>query len=196
MSGKAMLGARALGLWVALGCALFAARGQASVVEAMDLEALTAGSDQVLVARVVTQQSHYDEHGRIVTDVELVVETSEKGDAAVGTSVLVRRLGGVVNGIGMRIEGEPSFVSGERTLIFAKALLNTKVLRPVGMSQGVLRIEEREGQSWVSSAAGGASLVRRSGDGVLQKARVALEQPRKLAEVLSEIRALVAKAKR
>lgn len=197
MGSKALWGARALGLWVALGCALFATSARASVIEALDLEALTLNSDQVVVARVVAQQSHYDEHRRIVTDVELVVESSEKGGAAKGSTVIVRRLGGVVNGVGMRVEGEPSFVSGERTLIFAKALLqDTKVLRPVGMSQGVLRIEEREGQSWVSSAAGGAALVRRAADGSLAKARVAVEQPRKLVDVLSEIRALVAKANR
>ena len=169
---------------------------RASVVEALDLEGLTKAAEQVMVARVVAQASHYDEHGRIVTDVEMMVEQSEKGDAKPGSTLLVRRLGGVVDGIGMRIEGEPSFVSGERTLLFAHKLAKSSVLRPVGMSQGVLRIAEREGESWVASATGGASLVQRAPGGTLAKARVAIEQPRKLSDVISEIRAVLAKSKR
>ena len=176
---------------VAALCVVGAQRAQASVVEALDLAALTASAEEVIVARVVAQASHYDERGRIVTDVEMLVEQAEKGSAQRGKTVLVRRLGGVVNGIGMRIEGEPSFVGGERTLLFAQKLAKSSVLRAVGMSQGVLRIEERDGDSWVSSAAAGAALVRRGADGSLTKARVALEQPRKLSDVLSEIRALV-----
>jgi len=176
-------------VWVAALNVLGAQQAHASMIEALDLAALTDNAEEVMVARVVAQASHYDEHGRIVTDVEMLVEQSEKGAAQTGKTVLVRRLGGVVNGIGMRIEGEPSFVSGERTLLFAQKLPKSAVLRAVGMSQGVLRIAERSGESWVSSAAGGAALVRRGADGSLTKARSALEQPRKLSDVLSEIRA-------
>ncbi len=170
-------------------------QARASVVQALDLATMTTTADHVLVGRVVAQESHYDEHGRIVTDVEMMVEQSEKGDAMPGATVLVRRHGGVVNGIGMRIEGEPSFEEGERTLLFAKKVGSAAVLRAVGLSQGVLRIAERDGDSWVASNAGGAALVRRAADGSLTKARIAMEQPRKLSDVLKEIRALLAKTK-
>jgi len=188
--------ARWLG-WIAVAAltVVGASQARASVVQALDLVAMTTTADHVLVARVVAQGSHYDEHGRIVTDVEMMVEQSEKGDAAPGAMVLVRRLGGVVNGIGMRIEGEPSFADGERTLLFAQKLASSNVLRAIGMSQGVLRIAERDGDSWVASNAGGAALVQRAVDGSLTKGRVAMEQPRKLSDVLKEIRALVAKSK-
>lgn len=182
------------GLIAALGVA-YAEGARASVVEALDLAALTATAEEVVVARVVAQASHYDEHGRIVTDVEMLVEQAEKGSAQPGKTVLVRRLGGSVNGVGMRVEGEPSFVSGERTLLFAQKLPKTTVLRAVGMSQGVLRIAERAGESWVTSAAGGAALVQRGADGSLLKAKSALEGPRKLSDVLSEIRTLLKTAR-
>ncbi len=177
------------------GGTLGAQRARGSVVEALDLAALTATAEVVVVGRVVAQASHYDEHGRIVTDVEMLIEQTEKGTAQRGKTVLVRRLGGVVNGIGMRIDGEPSFVSGERTLLFAHKLAHSSVLRAVGMSQGVLRIAQRGGESWVSSTAAGAALVGRAADGSLTKARAALVGPRKLDDVLNEIRALV-KSKR
>ena len=183
--------------WVAIAALSVAGvqRARASMIEALDLAALTETAEEVILARVVAQDSHYDEHGRIVTDVEMLVEQAEKGSAQQGKTVIVRRLGGVVNGVGMRIEGEPSFVSGERTLLFAQKLAQSSVLRAVGMSQGVLRIVEKNGESWVSSQAAGAALVRRGVDGSLTKAQSALAAPRKLSDVLGQIRTLI-KAKR
>jgi len=179
----------AIALWLAAPHALDA-RAHASVVEALDLDALVRESDAVVVARVIRQSSLYDDRGRIVTDVEMQVEEVEKGDAVPGAAVVVRRLGGIVDGRGMRIEGEPSFEDGELVLLFGKRGQRA-YLRPVGMSQGAVRVFERDGERWARSDARGLALLKRNGD----KARSAVAEPRRLNELLDDVRALVAQEK-
>jgi hypothetical protein len=172
--------------------ALPAAR--ASLVEALDLQTLVAESDQVVLARVLSQESHYDERGQIVTDVAMQVEESVKGDVAAGAAVMVRRQGGTVGDIGMRVSGEPTFVVGETVVLFA-ARSTGGVLRPVGMSQGALRVFEKDGARWARAANGGMSTVKRS-KGKLEHAPAALPAPRRLDELLSELRSMTKSGKR
>jgi hypothetical protein len=173
--------------------AAFAPAARASMVEALDLAELVRNADQVVVARVIAQESHYDEHGRIVTDVHMQVEHSEKGHDAPGAIVVVRRLGGVVDGIGMRVEGEPSFEEGELVLLFGSRRSGHDVLWPVGMSQGAMQVFERDGERWVRSQAGNLALVEKGSRGQLRPARAALTEPRRLEDLLTEIRAHVQK---
>jgi hypothetical protein len=188
---------RALG-WVALAVALMLATRQwvhASMVQAMDLAELVQEAELVAVARVMGQQVSYDERGRIVTDVQMQVESAEKGDVAPGASVVVRRLGGQLDGVAMRIEGEPSFENGELVLLFGRDPQHRSLLRPVGMSQGALRIFEQDGQRWVRSATRDLALVRKSGSGTLTPEVPAIAEPRLLNDVLGDIQALITKAK-
>lgn len=168
--------------------AAFAPQARASMVEALDLAELVRSADQVVVARVIAQESHYDEHGRIVTDVHMQVEHSEKGHDAPGALVVVRRLGGVVNGIGMRVEGEPSFEEGELVLLFGTRRSGHNVLWPVGMSQGAMQVFERDGERWVRSQASNLALVEKGSRGQLRAARAAVTEPRRLEDLLTEIR--------
>jgi hypothetical protein len=161
----------------------------ATLVEALDLETLVAEADQVVLARVIGQQSLYDERGRIVTDVVLQVEESIKGDQAPGAAVTLRRLGGVVGDMGLRVSGEPSFETGETVVLFGAHRARGGALRSIGMSQGTLRVFERDGERWVRSANNGVATVKRAG-GQLKHAGAALEQPRKLTELLAEVRTL------
>ncbi len=186
------------GAAVALG--LFSLDARASVVEALDLATLVADADVIVVAEAVAEQAHYDELGRIVTDFEMRVERTEKGPYREGETVVVRRLGGVVDGIGMRIEGEPSFTLGEQTLLFGESRVmdqksGVAVLRPVGMSQGAMRIFEADGKRMVRSGAAGLALLGRDAQGKLVKARAALDGPKALDELLGEVRTLVASQK-
>jgi hypothetical protein len=161
------------------------------MVQALSLADLVNQAEVVAVARVISQKTGYDDRGRIVTDVQMQVERAEKGDLAPGSSIVVRRLGGVVNGVGMRVEGEPSFEDGETVLLFGANPLKRAHLRPVGMGQGAMRIFEQQGERWVRSATGGISLVPKSaGD----SGQAAVAVPRKLDDVLGEIRGLVGKS--
>lgn len=140
------------------------------------------------------QRSLFDEQGRIVTDVQLQVESIEKGSLAPGASMTLRRLGGEVDGLGMRVEGEPAFDDGERILLFGTANKHA-VVRPIGMSQGTLRVYDDKGEPWVKAANSGLTLVRKHADGTSSQTHTSA-QPRRLSDLLSEIRGLVAKAKR
>lgn len=164
----------------------------ASMVELLDLDRLVKEADQVVLARVIRHESHYDERGRIVTDFEMQVERSEKGDSAPGAAIVVRKLGGVVDGIGMRVEGEPGFEDGETVLVFGSRGKRT-YLRTVGMGQGAVRVFEQGGERWARSDTQGMALVARSGN--KSSARAAVAEPRKLDELLREVAALVAAQK-
>jgi hypothetical protein len=167
---------------------------RASLVEALDLAALVERADEVVLARVVSMESHFNDKGRIVTDVTMQVEEAEKGTRTPGAVVVVEQLGGSVGDLGMRIAGEPTYEVGEVVLLFGRRATGLDVLRPVGMSQGAMRIELRNGERWVRSMTGEAALVH-GGSGTLQRASAAVEQPRKLTDLLSEVRALVASKK-
>lgn len=168
---------------------LSTAPGRATLMEALDLETLVAEAEQVVLARVIGQHSLLDERGRIVTDVALQVEESIKGDQAPGAAITVRRLGGVLGDQGMRVAGEPSFETGETVVLFGARMRRGGVLRPVGMSQGALRVFERDGERWARSANNGVSTVKREG-GHLKHAGAAVEEPRRLSELLTELRSL------
>lgn len=164
---------------------------RATLVEALDLETLVAEAEQVVLARVIGERSHYDARGRIVTDVSLQVEESIKGNQAPGAALTVQRLGGVVGDIGERVAGEPNFAVGETVVLFGVRTRRGGVLRPLGMSQGALRVFERDGERWARSANNGVSTVKRAG-GRLQESPGAVPAPRKLDELLTELRDLVA----
>jgi hypothetical protein len=161
----------------------------ASLVEAVDLETLVAEAEQVVLARVIGRQSYFDDHGRIVTDVTMQVEESIKGNHAVGAAIVVQRLGGVVDDIGMRVAGEPDFTVGETVILFGARATPDAALRPIGMAQGALRVFEKDGERWARAANSGITTVKRKA-GRLERAEAALPAPRRLAELLPQLHAL------
>lgn len=187
---------RAKVLWAALALSApttsLMSTARASVVEALDLASLVEEADSIVLARVIKSWSHYDDHGRIVTDYQMQVERAEKGDATPGSAVIVRKLGGIVGDRGMRISGEPGYEDNELVLLFGKG--GKAYLRPVGMGQGAMRIRETEGERWVRSDARGMSLVQKGASD--KSAAPAVVAPRKLDDLLSEVHALVAAQKK
>ncbi len=169
--------------------AVAAAPAGATVTLALDLRELVTRADHVVVGRVVSQRARWDHRRRIVTDVTVEVQESMKG-AGDGETIVVRRLGGAIGELGMRVEGEPDFADGERAVLFARRL-SSGVLRPVGMSQGVLPIRVDAGRELVLPGGAGLSLVERLPDSRLVAAPAALRQPRPLEDLLGDIRRLV-----
>jgi hypothetical protein len=178
-----------LGVGFAIALAIGARSAHASLVEALDLAALVAESEQVVVGRVVSETSRYDERGQIVTDTALQVEETLKGDRAPGAAIVVRRLGGVVDDIGMRVAGEASFSVGESVVLFGARFRAGGALRTVGMAQGAIRVVEKNGERWAQSS--GVAAVRRDARGRLKSAPLAVPAPRRLEDLLGEIRTLV-----
>jgi hypothetical protein len=176
-----------VGLVVVTACALGGApRATASLMIALDLQTLVARASHVVVARVASQRARYDGRGRIVTDVTLRVDESLVGPARVGDRLVVERLGGAIGELGMRVEGEPLFEDGGRVLLFAAwAPSGGGRLRPVGMAQGVMRVEPPRvsgGEERVLPGAEGLALVRPL-QGAWVAASPAIDSPRSLGEV-------------
>lgn len=165
----------------------------ATVIEAMTLRELVTEAEVVAQAEVVAIGARYDELDRIVTDATLRIDTPLHAAGAYasigsGSEVIVTRLGGELDGVGLRVEGEPTFVRGESVVLFARERAGE--LRTVGMAQGVLPIQRVGGVDLVLPNAAGLSLVA-PGHGGLLPGRPALASPRALDDVLDEIRALV-----
>ena len=152
----------------------------ATMMVALDMEGLVQRSDAIAVVRVVDQQARWGDEGRILTDVLLEVEEHVAGDVPVGESFILVRMGGSIGDLGMRIEGEPAFENGERYLVFARRWEGW--YRPVGMSQGVMRVQGTR----VMPGGGGLSLVRPNGTPAVGP----MWRPRALEAVLDDVRHL------
>ena len=189
-----MLRTAALGSVLALA---LAAGASASLVAALDMRQLVERADRVAVVQVVAQATQQDDRSRIVTDVTLEVLEPLAGGAASGERFTLVRLGGAVGDVGMRVEGEPGFQDGARYLVFARRWRGegaAALYRPVGMSQGVMRVQQQNGQDVVLPGGAGLALVQPVG-GRLQAAPAAITAPRTLDAVLGEIRALLGEAR-
>jgi hypothetical protein len=171
---------------------LAAAPASATVSEALSLDQLVGGADDVVVAVATSSQSQFDAQGRIVTDVEMQVEDSMKGSSAAGHILVVRRLGGYVGDLGMLVEGEPQFEVGGRYLVFLRRMTDGRTLRPVGMSQGVMSVVADAGPPMVHPGGQGLALVQRVRGGQLAPAPAALLRPERLDLVRSQIASIVA----
>jgi hypothetical protein len=107
----------------------------------------------------------------------------------------VRKLGGIVGDKGMTIAGEPGYSDGEVVLLFGKGGRDGKeYLRPVGMGQGAMRISETNGERYVRSDSRGMSLVKHGNTD--KSAAPAVAAPRKLDDLLTDVRAIVAAQKK
>jgi hypothetical protein len=116
-----------------------ASLAHATVLVPLDTRALTERADRVVLGNVESQVSRWtDDHQAIYTDVTIRVEKTYKGALKPGDTVVVRREGGVVDGIGMRVYGAAAFAAGEEVLVFVEN--RGGAAYTVGMTQGKLRV--------------------------------------------------------
>ena len=166
-----------------------AAAARASIVEALELQDLIALSDHVVTATAMDVEAHRDPHGRIVTDVRVRIDSHLKGPNSPGDELIVRRLGGILGEIGMRVEGEAVLETGNRYMLFLRD--RGPHCRPTGMSQGALRIETMaDGRDMVMPGADGLQLVSRDGGRLVPAAPVLLA-PSRLDDFSDRIRGLL-----
>lgn len=152
---------------------LIAVPAHATLSEALSLSDLVQQSELVLLVTCTGERALRDDRDRIVTDYELRVDEVARGAAAPGQRVVMRRLGGELGDLGMRVEGEPRLAPGERYVVFLYSV--GAILRPVGMSQGVLPVSEDAGALVVHPGGAGLALVTRHPDGRLVPAPAALQ---------------------
>jgi hypothetical protein len=187
---------RAVGF--ALLVSLWAASAQATVLVPMDTQELTARADRVLLGVVESQESHWtSDHQAIYTDVTVRVTTSYKGGAAPGERVVVRREGGNLDGLGMRVFGAAQFAVGEEVVLFTEK--RAGVAYTVGMTQGKLHVyQDADGVKRVAADLGAVAFINTKDGKIRANARPATTTataakagPRRLDELEREIRGYV-----
>ena len=108
-------------LATALALALLPAPGTASVLPALDLDALVRGSDDVFVGTVTHEWSEWTGE-RIVTHHLVHVERAlVPGGGRSGELVVVTTLGGEIGEIGLWVPGEARLAVGDRRLMFTSS---------------------------------------------------------------------------
>jgi len=122
---------------VAVACVCAAVPARAAVVEAVDLPTLCRDATRIVHGVVVGEASAWRD-GIIVTRVTVAVRRALKGPAA--RTLVVSRLGGVVDGIGQVAPGEAELAPGEEIVLFVEPVLGE--LRVVGMAQGVFHVAD------------------------------------------------------
>ncbi|HKB12489.1 MAG TPA: hypothetical protein VKD69_17630 [Vicinamibacterales bacterium] len=113
---------------------------EATSLIAPSFEELIAQADAVFESEVIDAQAHLltDRDGEmIVTDVRFRVDKVLKGAPA--STVVLQFLGGEVGDVGLRVDGVPRFVRGDRDVLFARTAQG--LASPlVGMMHGRVRI--------------------------------------------------------
>ena len=115
----------------------------AGVAVLLSLDELTAASTHVVVGRPVDRTSVWEELAggrRIVTYTRVRIERSIAGAAA--TELVLRTLGGAVDGIGQSVSGEAQLALGKPALIFVAQGEGALVV--AGMAQGHFPLVERD----------------------------------------------------
>lgn len=163
---------------------LVAQAASATVLAPLDTKALTERADRVVLGTVESQVARWtDDHEAIYTDVTIRVTRSYKGGVAPGQALVVRREGGEVAGMGMRVYGAANFAVGEEVLVFVET--RGGAAYTVGMTQGKLHVfVGPDGQKQVAANLADVSFTR------ADAARIAAG-PRKLDDVERQIRAYV-----
>jgi hypothetical protein len=166
-------------LILALVLSLTATAARASVVVPLALDELVDASEHVALVRVEYQAARWStDHSVIYTDVTLRVLSPMKGGAAAGSLLTVRREGGVVGNIGLRVHGAAGFTEGEEAVVFLER--RGAALWTVGMAQGKMRV----------TTVGGARVATRSTPGLAYARAPAVAEPPVLT--LDELAARVA----
>jgi hypothetical protein len=163
-----------LGLLVAPLAALLlsSAPARASLVLALDLTALTARADHVVVGEVLSVTSSWDAaHKRIFSRIEVQVAETWKGEAPATRRVVIVQPGGTVDDIEMRVHGMARFAPGDRAVLFLRGSLTQAAL--VGLGQGMRPLRyDAQALRWLVDAGDRSAAVLLDGQGRTRAAPV------------------------
>jgi hypothetical protein len=177
---------------LALCAALLGAQtAAASVVEALSLLELVKRSEHVVLATPGERMGRRSKN-LIVTDVQLKIDDGLKGGSKRGDTLVATLLGGVVDDVGLSVPGEAALPESMPMVVFLRRMPQSGELRVVGMAQGALPIEMRDGKPMVLPPSHEAALMQRGADGHLQKGESAVATELALPDLVTRIRSLVA----
>ena len=112
----------------------------ATLMPTFSLRGMTLEAHAVLRGTVVDHEVVYDARfGRVYTHTIVQVAESLHGHASAGDFVVVRQLGGVLDGVHTHVVGTAALWPGDEVLLFARTDGAYHYL--IGMSQGAFRVE-------------------------------------------------------
>ncbi len=176
---------------ILLAVLVVASPANGSVVQALELQELVGHANRIVLGRVLFSESFRRHDGRLGTWHRIAVERELRGSEPDEQEVMVETLGGQIDDIAMRVEGEPSFTVGERVLVFMRDGGPYTAFRPVGMGQGVMRVRTEQGVETVRQNREGLMLMRRNAQGRLERSLGALPEKQRLDELLSKLRDII-----
>ncbi len=121
-----------------------------STFKPLPLSRLVRRSAHVLVGTPVSYSTHWATLGntsRLVTDVTLEVSWTLRGEDVTGKDIIVRTLGGTVNGLAQIVYGEARLSMGQSSLLFLVPERDG-VLHVLGMAQGQYPAEPDDKGDW------------------------------------------------
>jgi hypothetical protein len=143
--------------WVPLAITLGAGAVAASTLEHWGVMDLARRSSAIVQGHVFRMSAHWSADGmKILTDVDIRVAAVWKGQ--VGESVRVTQLGGVIEGLGQRVDGMAAFANGEEVVVFLEPQ-GTDRFSLTGMGQGKFRVDRSRGVMAIPEALSGTVLV-------------------------------------
>lgn len=145
--------------------------GSASTSIALTLDDLTRDAEVVARVTALDRSSAWSD-GRIVTSTRVHVD-SVLGGTTANDVVTVRSLGGIVDGIGQRVEGEPDLAPGTSAFVFLKR--SGDAMRVVGRAQGRWLVARESGHEVVRVRDTGNLVARRARGPVAPRGKLATE---------------------
>jgi hypothetical protein len=130
--------------------ACWVASASASTFRPLSLSHLVAQSESVVVATPITMSSHWANLGstqRIVTDSVLQVDWTMRGPNSNGQTLMVRTLGGTIDGFSQLVYGEVKFEIGKTSLLFLARGVDRE-LHVLGMAQGHYPVKPDDKGEW------------------------------------------------
>jgi hypothetical protein len=115
----------------------------ASVVQKLTIEQLLERADHVIVATPFEKRARWNARRQIVTDVKIRIAEVLKGRHKTGTDIVITRLGGELDDIAMRVDGAARLVLGQTAVMFLREVPQMREIRVVGMSQGILPLQQQ-----------------------------------------------------
>ena len=112
---------------------------QATMVVALDLNALIANADAIFMGTVEQSEAFWEE-GIILTDATIVIEDCIS-EQPCREREIIRQVGGQIGDIMMEVAGSEELRPGQQILFFGRRQSNQSVLTPVGTAQGVFHID-------------------------------------------------------
>jgi hypothetical protein len=149
--------------WVLTVITLFAfATGlQATIMQFLDVEDLTAISSHVFLGEVLSSQPQWsDDHKTIYTSTKIRISETFKGTLSDGQVITINQLGGELDGIAMDYAGRPTFTVGEYAVVFATQPRKGSFV-VTALKQGKMQIQ---GDTVVRDFSG-ITLVNKNGSG-------------------------------